>query len=171
MSFYFFSFVCFCHNEYCLALEVVLGLAFSITDIAYVSGHRVFGNKSRPSQMNLCKWLFDNEASLICQLCLFKQTLPCRATQSLESADSTGEIFSITDGTQDGLLFFVFFRVECIIQTCQSGRLLLWFSCVKCSFVWFCLCCFLCLQWSKDRPLFEPCSLIKWFPLSTATSV
>lgn len=72
----------------------------------YVSGHIAFGNKrvSRSSQMNLCKWLFDNEASLICQLCLLKQTLPCRATQSLESTDSTGEIktsvFSLSDGTQ-----------------------------------------------------------------------
>lgn len=55
-------------------------------------------------QMNLCKWLFDNVASLICQLCLFKQTLPCRATQSIESTDSTDEIkisvFSLCDGTQ-----------------------------------------------------------------------
>lgn len=49
--------------------------------------------------MNLCMWLFDNVASLICQLCLFEQTLPCRATQSLEStAGSTGElnVFSLS---------------------------------------------------------------------------
>lgn len=91
---FFFLFCLILSQQVLLALEVVLGLAFSITDVKYVSGHGAFGNKrvSRSSQMNLCKWLFDNVASLICQLCLFKQTLPCRATQSLESADSTGEI-------------------------------------------------------------------------------
>lgn len=93
LFFFFFLFCLMLSQQVLLALEVVLGLAFSITDVTYVSGHGVFGNirVSRSSQMNLCKWLFDNEVSLICQLCLFKQTLPCRATQSLERADSTSE--------------------------------------------------------------------------------
>lgn len=93
MSF-FFLFHLILSQQVLLELEVVLGLAFSISDVKYVLRHGAFGNKrvSRSSQMNLCKWLFDKVASLICQLCLFKQTLPCRATQSLESADSTGEI-------------------------------------------------------------------------------
>lgn len=109
---FFFLFCLILSQQVLLALEVVLGLAFSITDVKYVLGHGAFGNKwvRRSSQMNLCKWLFDNVASLICQLCLFKQTLPCRATQSLESADSTGEIkirvFSSSDGTQVWLWSF-----------------------------------------------------------------
>lgn len=86
---------------------------------------------SRSSQMNLCKWLFDSEASLICQLCLFKQTLPCRATQSLESADSTGEIktkcFQLK--WQDSSLTSIF-GVECIIELASQA------SCFSDSVVW-----------------------------------
>lgn len=63
----------------------------------------------------------------------------------------------------DSLLTLIF-RVECIIKLAKSGRLLLWFNCVKCSFVWFCLCCFLCLQWSKDRPLLSHVPLSSGFP-------
>lgn len=109
MSFSFLSLLLdfFCH-EYLLALEVVLGLAFfynrcmSLDRVKEKKKKRV----SRSSQMNLCKWLFDNEASLICQLCLYKQTLPCKASQSLESADLTEEIKRVF------FLFFVYFSLS-----------------------------------------------------------
>lgn len=92
MSFSFsFVFLFFCH-EYSLALEVVLGLAFFYNRCMSPDRVREKKRVSGSSQMNLCKWLFDNEASLICQLCLYKQTLPCKASQSLESADMTEEI-------------------------------------------------------------------------------
>lgn len=116
-SFFFLLFCWILSQQVLLALEVVFGLAFSITDVKYVSGLRAFRNKrvSRSSQMNLCKWLFDNVASLICQLCLFKQTLPCGATQSLESADSTSEIKYFQLKQWDSSLTSIF-RVECIIK-------------------------------------------------------
>lgn len=89
--FFLFCFFFFCH-EYSLALEVVLGLAFFYNRCTSPDRVREKKRVSGSSQMNLCKWLFDNEASLICQLCLYKQTLPCKASQSLESADMTEEI-------------------------------------------------------------------------------
>lgn len=85
---------------------------------------------SRSSQMNLCKWLFDNVASLICQLCLFEQTLPCRATQSLESADSTGEIKRFYSLKWWDSSLTLIFRVECIIKLAS------WAGCFSDSFVW-----------------------------------
>lgn len=47
MSFFFFFFL-FClilSQQVLLAFEVVLGLAFSITDVKYVSGHGAFGKQ------------------------------------------------------------------------------------------------------------------------------
>lgn len=43
--FFFFLFCLILSQQVLLALEVVLGLAFSITDVKYVLGHGAFGNK------------------------------------------------------------------------------------------------------------------------------
>lgn len=90
---------------------------------------------SRPSQMNLCKWLFNNVASLICQLCLFEQTLPCRATRSLESADSTGEIKIFSLSERDSSLTLI--RLSYVIKLPSRAGCFSDLVCVKCSFVWF----------------------------------
>ena len=120
----------------------------------------------RSSRMNLCKWLFDNVASLICQLCLLEQTMPCRATQSSESADSAGEIKIFLrrgDGTQVWLSVPFGSSVRKIKLASRAG-------CFSDPVVWsvvlygFCLCCFLCLQWSKDRPLLSHVPLSSGFP-------
>lgn len=61
--------------------------------------------------------------------------------------------FSRSDGTQVWL-WSIFLESSEITERAGRGQSLLWISCVKCSFVWFCLCCFLCLQWSKRPPTF-----------------
>ena len=96
-----------------------------------VLGHGAFINKrvSRSSQMNLCKWLFNNVASLICQLCLFEQTMPCRATQSLEGADSTGEIQPLSWAWWDSS-FTSIFKVQWVIKLASQD------GCLSDSVVW-----------------------------------
>lgn len=84
---------------------------------------------SRPLQMNLWKWLFNIVASLICQLCLFEQTLPCRATQSLESADSTGEIKIFSLCEWDSSLTLILWVTYIIKLPSRAG-------CLSDSFVW-----------------------------------
>lgn len=43
--FFFFLFCLILSQQVLLAFEVVLGLAFSITDVKYVSGHGAFGKQ------------------------------------------------------------------------------------------------------------------------------
>lgn len=135
----FFSFVWFCHIL--LALQVVLGPVFSLTDVRL-------------------------ETYLVSKADHHRLTyVHCSSTAKL--ACNANCAYSKTDTAMQGATKLIerWLKIK-RFQLMWRDSGLTWIlesSCVKCSFVWFCLCCILCLQWSEARPVLSHVPLSSGF--------
>lgn len=137
---FFLSFVWFCHTL--LALQVVLGPASSLTDVR-LQTHLV-------SQADHHRWTY------VC------------GSSTVKLAWNANCAYSKTDTAMQGNTKPIerLKKIMCFKLMWQDSSLtwLLERSCVKCSFVWFCLCCILCLQWSEAHPVLSHVPLSSGFP-------